>query len=39
MVFLQALLAFAVVIGILVTIHEFGHFWVAKTLGVSATRW
>jgi regulator of sigma E protease len=38
MVFLQALLAFAVVIGILVTIHEFGHFWVAKKLGVKILR-
>ncbi len=38
MVFLEALLAFAVVIGILVTIHEFGHFWVAKSLGVKILR-
>ena len=38
MVFLEALLAFAVVIGILVTIHEFGHFWVAKILGVKILR-
>ena len=34
MVILEALLAFAVVIGILVTIHEFGHYWVARKLGV-----
>ncbi len=27
-------LAFIVAIGILVTIHEFGHFWVARRLGV-----
>lgn len=38
MVFLEALLAFAVVIGILVTIHEFGHFWVARRLGVKILR-
>lgn len=28
------LLAFLAVIGILVTIHEWGHFWVARRLGV-----
>ena len=38
MVFLEALLAFAVVIAILVTVHEFGHFWVAKKLGVKILR-
>jgi len=31
---LQALLAFIVTIGILVTVHEFGHYWVAKKSGV-----
>jgi len=35
---LQSLLAFFVVIGILVTIHEFGHYWVAKKLGVKILR-
>lgn len=34
MLFIQALLAFIVVIGILVTVHEFGHYWVARRLGV-----
>jgi len=34
----QALLAFIVVIGILVTIHEFGHYWVAQRLGVKILR-
>jgi len=34
MALLQTLLAFLVVIGILVTVHEFGHYWVAKRLGV-----
>lgn len=28
------ILAFIVAIGILVTVHEFGHFWVARKLGV-----
>lgn len=28
------ILAFIVAIGILVTVHEFGHFWVARRLGV-----
>jgi regulator of sigma E protease len=34
MLIIQALLAFIVVIGILVTVHEFGHYWVARRLGV-----
>jgi regulator of sigma E protease len=34
MAILQTLLAFLIVIGILVTVHEFGHYWVAKRLGV-----
>jgi len=29
-----AILGFAVAVGILVTVHEFGHFWVARRLGV-----
>lgn len=31
-------LAFAVVIGLLVTFHEFGHFWTARRLGVKVLR-
>lgn len=31
---LISILAFFVAIGILVTVHEFGHYWVAKRLGV-----
>lgn len=31
---LHNLLFFIVAIGVLVTIHEFGHFWVARKLGV-----
>ena len=30
----SSILAFIVAIGILVTVHEFGHFWVARKLGV-----
>ncbi len=30
--------AFIVAIGILVTIHEFGHFWVARRMGVKVLR-
>ncbi|VFM95281.1 MAG: regulator of sigma E protease [Candidatus Kentron sp. G] len=33
-----AILGFAVTIGILVTVHEFGHFWVARYLGVKVLR-
>jgi regulator of sigma E protease len=35
---LSALLSFIVTIGILVTVHEFGHFWIAKKLGVKVLR-
>ena len=31
---LQSIVAFVVAIGVLVTVHEFGHFWVARRLGV-----
>jgi regulator of sigma E protease len=31
-------MAFVVAIGILVTVHEFGHFWVARRLGVKVLR-
>ncbi|HLA75896.1 MAG TPA: RIP metalloprotease RseP [Gammaproteobacteria bacterium] len=33
-----SILSFIVTLGILVTIHEFGHFWVARTLGVKVLR-
>lgn len=32
--FLTSFLAFAFVLGVLVMVHEFGHFWVAKKSGV-----
>jgi regulator of sigma E protease len=36
---LQTILSFVLVIGILVTVHEFGHFWVARRLGVKVLRY
>jgi regulator of sigma E protease len=33
-----SLLWFLVAIGLLVTVHEFGHFWVARQLGVKVLR-
>ena len=36
--FLYGLSGFIVAIGILVTVHEFGHFWVARRLGVKVLR-
>lgn len=35
---LYAISGFVVTIGILVTVHEFGHFWVARRLGVRVLR-
>jgi regulator of sigma E protease len=35
---LLPVLSFVVAIGILVTVHEFGHFWVARRLGVKVLR-
>lgn len=31
---LQALLSFVIVLGVLITVHEYGHYWVARRLGV-----
>ena len=36
--FLFSLVSFMVAIGVLVTVHEFGHFWVARRLGVKVLR-
>lgn len=36
--FVTSLLAFIVAIGILVTVHEFGHYWVARRCGVRVLR-
>ena len=38
MSFLQSVLSFVVAIGLLVAVHEFGHFWVARRLGVKVLR-
>ena len=38
MAFFTALISFIITIGILVTVHEFGHFWVAKKLGIKVLR-
>jgi regulator of sigma E protease len=35
---LTSLVAFVIAIGILVTVHEFGHFWVARRLGFKVLR-
>lgn len=32
------LIAFLVALGVLITVHEFGHFWVARRLGVKVLR-
>lgn len=38
MTVLYSVLSFVVAIGILVTVHEFGHYWVARRLGVKVLR-
>jgi len=38
MTVLQSILWFLVAIGILVSFHEFGHFWVARKMGVKVLR-
>ncbi|QWA12150.1 sigma E protease regulator RseP [Sodalis ligni] len=36
--FLWSLAAFIIALGILITVHEFGHFWVARRCGVTVER-
>jgi regulator of sigma E protease len=36
--YLIAIAAFIVAIGVLVAVHEFGHFWVARRLGIRVLR-
>jgi len=36
--FITTVVAFIVALGVLITIHEFGHFWVARRLGVKVLR-
>lgn len=35
---LQTLASFVLALGVLVTVHEFGHYWVARRLGVKILR-
>ncbi len=35
---LSSLFFFIIAIGVLITVHEFGHFWVARRLGVKVLR-
>ena len=35
---LYSIIAFVVAIGVLVTVHEFGHFWVARRVGVKVLK-
>ena len=35
---LYSAMAFVVTIGVLVTVHEFGHFWVARRLGIKVLK-
>ncbi|MFP1590800.1 site-2 protease family protein [Escherichia coli] len=36
--FLWDLASFIVALGVLITVHEFGHFWVARRCGVRVER-
>ena len=38
MSFIWYLIWFVVAVGLLVTVHEFGHFWVARRLGFKVLR-
>ena len=38
MSFLWSLVSFIIVIGVLVSVHEFGHFWAARKCGVKVHR-
>lgn len=35
---LQTIVSFVVVLGVLITVHEYGHFWVARRCGVKVLR-
>jgi len=37
--FLQTIFSFIVAISILIAVHEFGHFWVARKMGVKVLRY
>ena len=38
MSFLWTVFWFVIAVGLLVTVHEFGHFWVARRLGFKVLR-
>ena len=38
MILLQTLIAFFIVLGVLVVVHELGHYWVARLCGVKVLR-
>nr|WP_303904149.1 RIP metalloprotease RseP [Thiohalomonas denitrificans] len=38
MAFLGSVLALVVALGVLIAVHEFGHFWVARRMGVKVIR-
>ncbi|HCN90858.1 MAG TPA: RIP metalloprotease RseP, partial [Oxalobacteraceae bacterium] len=38
MILVQTILAFFVVLGVLVVVHELGHYWVARWCGVKVLR-
>jgi len=35
---LLSIVSFVLVVGVLITVHEFGHFWVARKLGIKVLR-
>lgn len=37
--FIYSVIGFLIAIGVLVAVHEFGHFWVARKLGVKVLRY
>ncbi|WP_197472515.1 site-2 protease family protein, partial [Oleiphilus sp. HI0067] len=38
MEFLESVISLIITLGILVTVHEYGHFWVARRCGVKVLR-
>lgn len=38
MIFIQTIIAFFIVLGVLVVVHELGHYWVARWCGVKVLR-
>ncbi|MBV1874704.1 MAG: site-2 protease family protein, partial [Gammaproteobacteria bacterium] len=38
MEFIQTIAAFVLALGVLIFVHEYGHFWVARRCGVKVLR-